>query len=56
MYAFYSMSFAANIAVVMVAAIMIAFYIYTLLMYTNTRSFEAEYKTSTHIRRGSYPQ
>jgi len=28
------MSFAANIAVVMVAAIMIAFYIYTLLMYT----------------------
>jgi len=31
------------------------FYIYTLLMYTNTGSIEAEYKTCAHIGRGSYP-
>jgi len=37
------MSFAAIIAVVFVAAIMIAcFKVYTLLVYTNTRSIEAE--------------
>jgi len=39
------MPFSANIEiviVVIVAAIIIAFYIYTLLMYTNTRSIEAK--------------